>query len=848
MKKLIFLTFILLFKVGLSQLNEEFSDGNFTFQPNWIGTDTKFIINTSYQLQLKSKDTVPSIAYLSTPHQLTSIENTEWRVWVKQSFSPSSNNYSKIYLTADKEQLNNLTYGYYLQLGEAGSGDAIRLFKTEKGISKELLNGKIGTIATNFIVQIRVTRSKTGVWSLYTDHNGGTNFQLEASIQDTSKLLGTYMGIFCNYTKTNASKFYFDNFYAGPPIIDKKAPEVSSLEIKDNFHFEIEFNESIDTNSLRQFENFSLNDKSISIIDCTPDLFNKNKFSLLLNQGLVNGKNYQLTIENILDLAGNKIVTTTRTLTYLIGEEALFGDVIINEIMSSPSPSVGLPEIEYIEIYNKSDKYFQLENWKICDATVDGKLLSGWLKPKEYKVICSTSGALFFNQSISASNFPLLNNTGDKLRLLNNSNQLIDSASYTSDWYSGYESNGYSLERINPSHPCSDSSNWAVSTSAEGGTPGFKNSRYSDLSVRRPLLIHATEMLKDNQLKIEFNQGILSNLPNDSWKIEPPVAISTTQNSHQVVVLTFDQAIIPSFLYLIKNSQLKNCWNESVAIEGKFGLTEYPTKGDILINEILAQPYEENTEFIELINASNKWIDLKDIEITIGNYTKKVQSSYILTPNDVVYLSKSPNTYAKYYQVIDQTKSIQLELPTLPNDSGTILLKFNGIELDRLDYKSDWHLPLLNSLEGKSLERVSIQVPSNQEGNWHTAAQNFQFATPGILNSHQYIQTKSSEEEFELTHSVISPNNDGIEDVLAIQFSKIPVNCLLNMRILDLQGRTVYQLSNNELLSEEGILFWDGITDKAQKCPIGAYIVYIELVNHQANRTSYFKLPFAVGG
>jgi len=132
MKKLIFLTFILLFKVGLSQLTEEFSDGNFTFQPNWIGTDTKFIINTSYQLQLKSKDTVSSSAHLATLHQLSSIENMEWRVWVKQSFSPSGNNYSKIYLTADNEQLNNLTSGYYLQLGEAGSGDAIRLFKTQK--------------------------------------------------------------------------------------------------------------------------------------------------------------------------------------------------------------------------------------------------------------------------------------------------------------------------------------------------------------------------------------------------------------------------------------------------------------------------------------------------------------------------------------------------------------------------------------------------------------------------------------------------------------------------------------------------------------------------------------------
>ena len=146
------------------------------------------------------------------------------------------------------------------------------------------------------------------------------------------------------------------------------------------------------------------------------------------------------------------------------------------------------------------------------------------------------------------------------------------------------------------------------------------------------------------------------------------------------------------------------------------------------------------------------------------------------------------------------------------------------------------------------MERISTEAPSNQKENWHTAAQNHQFATPGMPNSHLHSQTTPSEEQFELTHPVISPNNDGIEDLLAIQFSKIPVNCLLNMRILDLHGRTIYQVTNNELLSEEGTLFWDGITDKSQKCPIGAYIVYIELVDHQTNRTSYFKLPFAVGG
>lgn len=848
MKKLTLLVFILIFKVGFSQLNEEFSDGNFTFQPNWIGTDAKFIINTSYQLQLKAKDTIASSAYLSSPHLLTTIENSEWRVWVKQSFSPSGNNFSKIYLTADNEKLNDLISGYYLQLGEAGSGDAIRLFKTEKGNSKEILNGKIGTIATNFIVQIKVTRSKTGVWSLYTDHNGGTDFKLEASNQDTSKLLGTYMGVLCNYTKTNASKFYFDNFYAGPPIIDKIAPEISRLEIKDNFHIEVEFNESIDTNSLKQFENFSLSEKSISVIDFNQDTLNKNKFIFLLSQGLINGKSYQLTISNILDLAGNKISPTSRVITYLIGEQANFGDVIINEIMSSPSPSVGLPEIEFIEIYNASDKYFQLEDWKIGDETGDGKLLSGWLKPKEYKIICSTSGTLFFNQSIGVTNFPLLNNAGDRLRLHSKDGQLIDSVSYSVDWYSVYKSDGYSLERINPVHPCSDSSNWAASTSVEGGTPGYKNSRYSETSIHRPLQVHSTEMLQDNLLKIVFNQGIQSNILLTDWEIQPSTSITSSQINHQEVFLLFKDAIKPSSLYQFKTTTLKNCWNEISSISGKFGLTEQPAKGDIIINEILPQPYEDNTEFIELINSSNKWIDLKNIEIKVGNSSKKIINSYLLTPNEIVYLSKNPVSLTKNYFTIDLKKSLLFDLPALPNDEGTLSIQSNGIELDRLDYHSDWHIPLLNSFAGKSLERLSVQLPTNEKDNWHTAAQTQQFATPGMPNSHQQPLNSIKTEKFELLNKVISPNNDGLEDLLAIQFSKIPVNCLVNMQILDLNGRIIYQVANNELLSEEGTLFWDGITDKNQKCPVGAYIVYIELVDHQSNKTSYFKLPFAVGG
>ena len=46
-----------------------------------------------------------------------------------------------------------------------------------------------------------------------------------------------------------------------------------------------------------------------------------------------------------------------------------------------PSPSVGLPDEEFIEVYNKSNKIFNLDGWLIGDASSQGQFLkmdSSW--------------------------------------------------------------------------------------------------------------------------------------------------------------------------------------------------------------------------------------------------------------------------------------------------------------------------------------------------------------------------------------------------------------------------------------------------------------------------------------
>ena len=201
-----------------SQVIDDFSDGNFTFNPTWTGNTSEFTVNSNQELQLNSSGS--SSSYLSLSNNLSSLDNKEWRIWVKQSFSPSSSNNSKIYLSANNSDLSLVTDGYYLQLGESGSNDAIRLFKLDNSSATEICAGTNGQISSSFDVSIKVTRNNSGDWSLYTDFPGGQNYTLQSTSNDASNLLGSNFGVLCNYTSSNASKFYFDDVFIGDLQVD----------------------------------------------------------------------------------------------------------------------------------------------------------------------------------------------------------------------------------------------------------------------------------------------------------------------------------------------------------------------------------------------------------------------------------------------------------------------------------------------------------------------------------------------------------------------------------------------------------------------------------------------------
>ena len=62
-------------------------------------------------------------------------------------------------------------------------------------------------------------------------------------------------------------------------------------------------------------------------------------------------------------------------------------------------------------------------------------------------------------------------------------------------------------------------------------------------------------------------------------------------------------------------------------------------------------------------------------------------------------------------------------------------LNFQGIVVDEVKYKDDWHFQLIDNAEGVALERIDPGKPGQDPDNWHSAASTAGYGTPTYKNS-----------------------------------------------------------------------------------------------------------------
>ena len=842
-----------------SQVMDDFSDGDFSNNPSWNGNTAEFAVNASQQLQLNN--TISGSSYLSLTHGINTLQNHEWHFWVKQSFSPSSSNYGKVFLSADNSDLTAVQNGYFVLFGEANAVDAIRLFKLVNGIPTQLCSGVDGQISNSFTVGIKVVLNPSGNWELSADLSGGTNYVLQGSANDPNILSGSYFGYLCTYTSSNANKFYLDDVYIGNPILDLQAPILLQASVISPNQVDVLFNEALSPTSANEVANYAILPFN-SFVTAQQDNVNQALVHLTTMFPLTNGNSYSIMTANLSDLVGNISGNQAASFDYLVADTAEKGDVIITEFFADPTPVIGLPEVEYVEIFNKTGKVFHLQNWTISDGSSNGTIGDFWLLPGSYIVLTANANFGLFTNVAGVTSFPSLNNAGDQLILTDQTGLLLDRLTYTDEWYQDptKQEGGYSLERINLNDPCSNYDNWSASNDPSGGSPGTINSIFSAAPDNQNPHLLSLIALSPNFLEVSFSEGMDSiSLANTQISASPNLSVQETfiqvvndnPNGPPQFIIQFNENFLPSTTYQIQLGPVSDCWQNDTTFIGQFTLPEQAQAGDIVINEILANPLNGGQDFIELYNRSTKVIDLKDWQIanydndTISNL-KTISNHFILEPNSYVAISEDTSFLLENYPASISGRMIQMDMPSYNIDSGTVYLFYNSEQIDRVSYSEDWQFSLIDNSDGVSLERISPNASSNQTSNWHSAAESIGFATPGRVNSqYQYVGTSES---ISLQKDVFSPDQDGFEDILVVNYAFSESGLLAKARIFDDFGREVKVLFSNELMGTTGFFTWDGVNTAQAKAPIGIYVLVIEVFSVDGAVILAKKIPFTLAG
>lgn len=840
------------------QVTDDFSDGDFTANPSWQGTTSEFIVNASQQVQ--TTNSIAATSYITTPHGLSTLQNHEWHFWVKQNFSPSSSNFGKVFLSADNSDLTAVQNGYYLLFGEANSTDAIRLYKLENGVSALLCSGMDGQIASNFTVGIKVVLGISGTWELSADLSGGVNYVLQGSFNDPNILTGSTFGYLCTYTASNATKFYLDNVYIGTPILDVQAPQIAAAIAISSNQVDVTFNEALTSSSANNVSNYAIIPFN-SFVSAQQDVLNPSLVHLTTTLPLVNGNTYTLSTANLADNQGNTSANQSVSFNYLIADTAVKGDVIITEFLADPTPIIGLPEVEFVELFNASSKVFHLQDWIISDGSSNGTIGDYWLLPGSYIVLTANANTGFFANAAGVTSFPSLNNAGDQLVLSDQLGTQLDQFVYTDDWYQDNtkKQGGYSLERIHLNDPCSNYDNWKASNDPSGGTPGNINSIFSAASDQLNPHLISLIALTPNFLELTFSEGMDSvSLLNAQVSVNPNLTVQNIfvqgvndNPGTPQMTIQFNENFLPSNTYQIELGPVNDCWQNDTSFTGLFALPEQALPGDVVINEILANPLNGGQDFIELYNRSSKIIDLNDWQLanfyndTISN-VQSVPLHFVLAPNSYVAISEDTNFLHLNYPATVPGRLIQMDIPSYNIDSGTVYLIKDGTQIDRVSYSSDWQFSLLDNSDGVSLERISPDGPSLEAFNWHSAAEPIGFATPGRINS-QY-QFEGTGETISLQNDVFSPDQDGYEDVLLVNYAFSQGGLLGKARVFDDVGREIKTIFSNELLGSSGFFTWDGITNTQAKAPIGIYVLLVEVFSIDGSVILTKKIAFTIAG
>ncbi|QHL88645.1 hypothetical protein GU926_14895 [Nibribacter ruber] len=849
----LFLLILLLFALcgtASAQFLETFADGDFTQNPAWTGDVASFQVNAAKQLQSKGPAVTGTTLQLMTPNTLA--VGAQWEFYLQLAFATSSGNYAEVHLTSDNQDLKGAHQGYFVRIG--GTEDEVSLYRKDGATAVRIINGPDKTVATtNNLLRVRVTRTEASVWNLEVDMGAtGQNFVSQGTAQDARYPTSAFTGVRFTYSQANAQKFFFDDFL----IKDISAPAILEMKVAGARSVEIKFSEPITAASAQNLQNYLLNG---GVQPNTVELVDPSTLRLTFASDFATGTN-RLQIAEIRDLQGNTARNLQTTFDY--SPIAQSGEVRITEIYADLNPLQDLPAAEFFEIHNLSDKTFNLQGWTYSDATTNSASFPSYLlKPGSYVIVCAAADtALYkpFGEVVGLPSFPSLNDSGDEVELFNVQGQLIDKVVYTNAWYRDTQKKegGWTLELVDVNTSCKGAAAWKASEDPRGGTPGKVNS-VQGKDVTAPQLVQATTTAPD-KVVLRFDEPLDSLTASvlSVYQISPDVTVTHVRvlPSSFEVELTLQAPLRENLKYTVTAQGVQDCSGNRATTQqtASLVLPAVAQKGDVVINEILFNPSTGGVDFVELVNRTNKYLNLQNWQLAnrekgeLGTIKTISTQPLLLAPGGYLVLTSDAKVLKEQYPNSKPESFLQLSsLPSYNDDAGNVVLLLpDKTIMDEVAYNAAYHFKLIKNPEGISLERLQLTGPSTA-ANFHSAATYIK-ATPGYLNSQSQTAAQLNQ-KLTLTPKVFTPDGDGVEDVLLLHFQGVAPGSVAHVTVYDASGRKVRTLAGNQLAGQENLVQWDGLTDKGTKAAVGYYIVLVELFNLNGDK-EVLKETTVVGG
>ncbi|MEM6844033.1 MAG: lamin tail domain-containing protein [Bacteroidota bacterium] len=631
-----------------AQVTDDFSDSDFTVNPSWTGESGKFEVLAG---QLHLNDTDAGEAYLSTASQ--AIAEAEWNFRVEISANPSSANFASVYLVSDQSDFSGNLNGYFVKIGD--TSDEVSLYRQDGSTETEIIDGADDRVDVNPVqIEVKVTRGTNGNWELSSRLVGDTNFSVEGSAQDDTHTVSNYFGVYCKYTSTRSDAFYFDDIsVTGIPQPDIQSPQVTALSVQSPVQINLQFSEAISAATAESITNYTLVGRGIASASQV-----NSEVTLTLNSALDNAVDYALTVRNVEDEAGNVLADTTIQFFYFQEVAAQWNDVIVSECMPDPNPvKADLPDAEFVELYNRSAHPFDLTDWQL-----NGRLLPTYiLRPQQFVILCAKADSALFaslGTVLPLDSWPTLSNSGTELVLQDDSDNHIDSISYTSADVVG----GISLERISEETPCDQRTNVALSLAEQGATPGQTNTVVGTSDTDPPELLSIQPV--NDTLKLIFDERVSDlSLLSESVMMQPSIAtdqIWRDTADEKVLWVTLAEELVTDTNYELTFLNAEDCYGN---------LASSQTVSFYFDNEppVLQRVVVRDTAEVEFIFSEQLDESLAENE---SNYLLLPDS---ISPKSATLEEDSSSVWLTFSQLLADGITYQLQLHSLADNYGNTI-------------------------------------------------------------------------------------------------------------------------------------------------------------------------------